>query len=84
MIHESEAQGPDELISRHGIEQKGVLTLRQEILDLENKIVEVNHVIHRQPLSSTVRLQLKDDLEYYKQLIDKKRQQLQQSSEGSF
>ena len=84
MIHESEAQGPDELISRHNIEQKGILTLRQEILDLENKIVEVNHVIQRQPLSSTVRLQLKDDLEYYKQLIDKKRQQLQQSSEGSY
>ena len=84
MIHESEAQGPDELISRRTTEQKGILTLRQEILDLENKIVEVNHVIQRQPLSSTVRLQLKDDLEYYKQLIDKKRQQLQQSSEGSY
>jgi hypothetical protein len=83
MMHESDAKGPDELISKQNVGQHSVLTLRQEILDLENKIVEVTHVLHRQPLSSAVRLQLKDDLEYYKQLIDKKRQQLQQLSEGN-
>ena len=83
-MHESEAIGPDELVSKQNDEPKGNLTLRQEILTLENKIVEVNHLLYRQPLSATIRLQLKDDLEYYKQLIDKKRQQLQQSSDGTY
>jgi hypothetical protein len=83
-MYESEAQDHNNVVSKENDEQqKGILTLRQEILNLETKIVEVTHLIHRQPLSSSVRSQLRDDLEYYKQAIEKKRNQLQQVSGGT-
>jgi hypothetical protein len=52
--------------------------LLEEIRELESKILEVNKVLYRHSLDHTIRFQLKGDLEYYQQTIEKKRQQLRQ------
>jgi hypothetical protein len=52
--------------------------LLEEIRELEGKILEVNQLLYRHSLDHTIRFQLKDDLEYYQQTIEKKRQLLRQ------
>jgi|GEM_PF-3162557 len=52
--------------------------LLEEIRELEGKILEVNQLLYRHSLDHTIRFQLKDDLEYYQQAIEKKRQLLRQ------
>ncbi len=51
--------------------------LLKEIQLLEQKIEEVTNVLCKATLSYMVRFQLKDDLEYYNEMIERKRQQLQ-------
>lgn len=52
--------------------------LLEEIRELESKVSEVNQLLYRHSLDHTIRFQLKGDLEYYQQAIEKKRQQLRQ------
>ncbi|MES2731631.1 MAG: hypothetical protein V4714_07780 [Bacteroidota bacterium] len=56
--------------------------LLEEIRELEAKITEVNQLLYRHSLDSTVRLQLRDDLEYYQQSIEKKLALLRQIHEA--
>ncbi|MCU0354932.1 MAG: hypothetical protein MUD08_14520 [Cytophagales bacterium] len=58
-------------------ENEKQLMLLKEIQLLEQKIEEVNQVLCKATLSYMVRFQLKDDLEYYSGIIEKKRHQLQ-------
>ncbi len=51
--------------------------LLKEIQLLEQKIEEVTNVLCKATLSYMVRFQLKDDLEYYNEMIGRKREQLQ-------
>ena len=53
------------------------LRLLDEINVLERKIEEVNQVLCKATLSYMVRFQLKDDLEFYHGIIDRKRKQIQ-------
>lgn len=53
------------------------LKISEEIRLLEQKVEEVTQVLSKSTLSYMVRFQLKDDLEYYNEMIEKKRQQLQ-------
>ncbi len=53
------------------------LRLLDEINVLERKIEEVNQVLCKATLSYMVRFQLKDDLEFYHNIIERKRKQIQ-------
>ena len=66
-----------DLAQRAVAENEKQLMLLKEIQLLEQKIEEVNHVLCKATLSYMVRFQLKDDLEYYSGMIEKKRHQLQ-------
>lgn len=52
--------------------------LLEEIRELESKILEVNQLLYRHSLDHTIRFQLKGDLDYYQQSIEKKRNLLRQ------
>ncbi len=58
------------------LEKVDQLKITQEIKELENKVEEVTQLLCKTTLSYMVRFQLKDDLEYYHEIIEKKRQQL--------
>lgn len=58
-------------------EKEEQLRLLDEIHILERKIEEVNQVLCKATLSYMVRFQLKDDLEFYHGIIERKRQQIQ-------
>lgn len=58
------------------VEKVDQLKILQEIKELENKVEEVTQLLCKTTLSYMVRFQLKDDLEYYHDIIEKKRQQL--------
>lgn len=53
------------------------LRLLDEINVLERKIEEVNKVLCKETLSYMVRFQLKDDLEFYHGIINRKRKQME-------
>jgi len=61
-------------------ENEKQLMLLKDIQLLEQKIEEVTQVLCKATLSYMVRFQLKDDLEYYHEMIERKRQQLQSFS----
>ncbi|MBC7922649.1 MAG: hypothetical protein H7Z75_16330 [Ferruginibacter sp.] len=56
--------------------------LSNEIRELENKVENVNQLLHRHSLGTTVRFQLREDLQYHQQQIEWKRTRLQQLSGG--
>ena len=66
-------------VSDHQSEKRKLL---EEISQLETKIMEVNQVLYRHSLTPSMRLQLKEDLEYHQQQIELKQQLLQQLHQG--
>jgi len=65
------------LVQTAAAENEKQRMLLKEIQLLEQKIEEVTQVLCKATLSYMVRFQLKDDLEYYNEMIERKRQQLQ-------
>ncbi|MDJ1467463.1 hypothetical protein [Xanthocytophaga flava] len=61
-------------------ENEKQLMILKEIQLLEQKIEEVTNILCKATLSYMVRFQLKDDLEYYNEMIERKRQQLHSQS----
>lgn len=52
------------------------MKIMEEIKALENKVEEVTQILCKTTLSYMVRFQLKDDLEYYHEIIEKKKKML--------
>ncbi len=67
----------NELAENAVVENEKQRMLLSEIQLLEQKIAEVTNILCKATLSYMVRFQLKDDLEYYHEMIERKRQQLQ-------
>ena len=67
----------DSLAASVDAEKAEQLQLLDEIIVLERKIEEVNQILCKATLSYMVRFQLKDDLEFYHGIIDRKRKQIQ-------
>lgn len=77
------SQTRDKFLEAIAVKPGDRLQLAQAIRQLENKVVEVTHLLNRQSsLPQEVRFQLKDDLDYYQQLLTQKRTWLQQASEA--
>ena len=82
-MQEGTAKDSDELSFEETVgTQSEQSQLSNEIRELETKVENVNQLLHRHSLSGTIRLQLKEDLEYHQQQIERKRTRLRQLSDG--
>lgn len=81
LLHTSTINTDNSFLPNYSVDlipsQDEKLKLAQEIAQLESKVDEVNSILLKPTLANVVRFQLKEDLEYYQQLIQKKRELIQ-------
>jgi glutaredoxin 2 len=69
-------QAVEQFSLRAAAEKSDQMKIMEEIKALEHKVEEVTQILCKTTLSYMVRFQLKDDLEYYNEIIQKKRKML--------
>jgi hypothetical protein len=69
-------QGVEQYTAQAAAEKADHLKIMEEIKVLEHKVEEVTQILCKTTLSYMVRFQLKDDLEYYHEIIERKRKML--------
>jgi glutaredoxin 2 len=69
-------QAVEQLSLQAAAEKSDQMKIMEEIKALEHKVEEVTQILCKTTLSYMVRFQLKDDLEYYNEIIQKKRKML--------